>query len=305
MQTKSKELGIIGLGDMGSNIAKVLLRNEYSLTLYNRTEEKSRQFAGMANVHLADSLNDLVKRLSAGGNSITVWLMVTPGEVTNKVISDISTIIPPKSIVIDGSNSVYEDTVSNYAKLKARDAFYLDVGCAGGPGDVLKGTTLMVGGDKVAFDMAENIFKALVGENGAYGYVGGCGSGQRAKCVHNVAFYAFFPILSELTDLMLKMREKDPKSNFDVSEVLRLLSESHPINGGIIDALSNVVEAGNLPKEAPQMKVSTMVSQGVRSAKDFGAQLNATTAVLSQYNGELDEDTRRIYAAAKRILTGH
>lgn len=301
MATDTKEIGIIGLGSMGGNIARVLHSKGYSLALYDKTRDKYPAFESMKNVYLANDNKDLVRKLTSSGGSATVWIMLPGGDITNAAVSELSSLMRNNDIVIDGSNSLFEDSISNYEKLKDKGISYIDVGCAGGPEDLLTGVSLYVGGDRSAFERTENIFKALSG-NQTYGYVGASGSGQKVKLVHNMIFYGIFPVYAEGAAFLLKIKETDP--NLDVNESLRLLASSPPINRDVMDAIYRAYKENKLPADAPQIKISEMVLQGSRKAESMGIRLNVINAVLDGYKS-MSEETRRIYTAAKRIVTGH
>ncbi len=299
-----KEVGIVGLGDMGSNIARLLQSNGYSLVLYNRTKEKYSAFMRDDAVYCASDIDDFVKRLGISGNGIRIWFMLPPGTVTNQFISEISAILPKNSIIIDGSNSFYGDSIANYKMLADKGIHYLDVGCAGGPDDISGGTSLMIGGDMDAFNDSEDIFKALTTKGGTYGYLGRSGSGHMVKLVHNEIFYATFPAYAEAIELMLGMNQHGSK-DLKINEALRLLSESRPINGGIMKAITEALEKGSIPDGvAPEMKVSALVESGAEHASDFGVEFSITRKILEMYSS-MSDNSRRIYSKAKHILTGH
>ncbi|MDE1871329.1 MAG: NAD(P)-binding domain-containing protein [Candidatus Micrarchaeota archaeon] len=299
----TKEIGLIGLGNMGKNIADKLHHSGYSLVLYNRTDENYPHFKDRERIYLSRGIKEFADRLNASEGSSIVWMMIPGGKATNDTIAEISAMLRKNDIVIDGSNSIYEDSIANYNKLKKFGISYLDVGCAGGPGDLLDGVALMVGGDNDAYERAEDVLKAVSGK-GTYGYVGASGSGHMAKLVHNGIFYGIFPVYSEGVDLMLAMKGKQPEMNFDIKEALRLLGSCPPITTGIMKAIYSAVEEHKLPEDAPVVKISEMVSWEVEKAGKMGVRLSITKAILEGYSS-MSEGSRRIYAGAKRILTGH
>lgn len=299
----TKEVGLIGLGNMGRNIAERLYYNGYSLILYNKTDENYHHFRDKPHIYLAKSINEFAERLKSSESNSTVWMMIPAGDATNSTVSELSKILRKDDIVIDGSNSIYVDSIANYNKLKEAGISYLDVGCAGGPEDILEGVALMVGGDKSAFEKADDVFKTVSG-NGTYGYVGSRGSGHMAKLVHNGIFYGIFPVYAEGVDLLLSMKEKNPEMNFDSKEALRLFGQCPPITTGIMKAISNAVEGQKLPDDAPVVKISEMVKWETENAERIGVRMSITNAILAGY-ASMSEGSRKIYAGAKRLLTGH
>ncbi len=302
MTQVSKEIGLIGLGNMGTNIAKMLQGSGYSLVLYDRTAGRYPVFEGKEQVYASKSMQDFANKLKQSAGSSIVWMMVPPGDATNGIASELSKILRKNDIVIDASNSLYTDSIANYNRFKASGISYLDVGCAGGPEDLLHGVSLMVGGDRQAFDIAEDIFRVVSGK-GTYGYIGGTGSGHMAKLVHNGIFYGIFPVYSEGMELLMKFRDEQQGAGFDMKEALRLLSSCPPITTGIMRAVSAAINEGQLP-DAAQIKISEMVEWEIKQAKNKGVSLSITNMILSGYP-TISDTSRRIYARAKRLLTGH
>jgi|GEM_PF-876651 6-phosphogluconate dehydrogenase len=304
MTAAPKEMGLIGLGNMGRNIAERMHYSDYFLILYDKMGKNYTPFRERSGVHLSDDMQDFAYWLEEAptGSSI-VWAMVPGGSITNNLMNELSGLLRSNDIVIDASNSDYTDSVANYNTLKNRGIYYLDVGCAGGPEDLLKGVSLMVGGDRVAFERAEDIFKVVAG-SGTYGYLGGSGSGHMAKLVHNIVFYSIFPAYAEGIELLSNMGRDDINRRFDIIEALRLLASSPPITTGIMAAMVTAINKEQLPANAPQMNVSEMVRSGQKKAEKLGVSLSVTNAILEGY-ASMSENSRRIFAAAKQIITGH
>lgn len=302
MTTSTKQVGIIGIGKMGGNIARQLHRNGYSLVLYNKDRVACAPFEGKERVTIADDLDDFSRKVKDPMNGAIVWLMVPGGMATNALISRLIGLQARGDILIDGSNSLYTDSINNYELLRQHGISYLDVGCAGGPDDLLNGVSLMVGGDRSAFEKAEDVFRVVCG-NGTYGYVGGSGTGHMTKLAHNVIFYGIFPIISEGTELLQAMGAEEPSRKFEIKEALRLLAASPPINNGITRAVSEAYDVG-IPEGDPKIAISGMVDFGLIAADKLGVKLSITRAVLAGY-GSMSKGSRCIYAAAKKALTGH
>ena len=303
MAASAKQIGIIGIGSMGGNIARKLYDGGYSLVLYNNTKAAYAPFDGKERVALSESVSDLVQKLRESGNESVVWLMVPGGAVTNNLVLELLSVLKKGDIVIDASNSVYTDSIANYRALKQKEISYLDVGCAGGPSDLLKGVSLMVGGDREAFERTEDIFRTVCGD-GTYGYVGGSGTGHITKLAHNMVFYGIFPVMSEGAEFLQAMAREDPKRSLDMAEALRLLAASPPINSGIPTSISQAFKEGLPNDPPPQMAVSDMVKWGADRAAKLGIRMGITNMVLAGYNS-MSSESRRIYSAAKKILTGH
>ncbi len=299
---ETKSIGMVGLGDMGSALTDKLYSKGYSLVLYNRTKDRCSRFEGMPRIQIADSLGDLAKRLESQEGPSTVWLMVKGGQPTNGLVAELSGLMQNNDVVMDGSNSRYTDSIENYDKLRSNGIHYLDVGCAGGPSDIPTGVSLMVGGDRAAFDRSKSILMDIAG-NGGYGYVGGSGSGHKLKLIHNLIFYGIFPVYSEAAAL-LDLNQTGP-TGFDIDESLRLLESSPPINHDIMAAIRKAFKHGDMLNDAPpQINVSEAVRWFDDNMKSLGAHLPVTDAILGMYSS-MPERCRLIYSKAKRIITGH
>jgi 6-phosphogluconate dehydrogenase len=299
-------VGIIGLGSMGSNIAEVLLKNGYSIIAYDRSDSRRASFsdndvpAEWSNVYTTKNLQDFAEKVQSSGDSHIIWMMIPGGEPTNQMAEALAANLHEGSIVIDGSNSDYNDSIANSKMLSAKGIAYLDAGIAGGPSDLLTGVSIMVGGERTAFEKAEPLLKAVSG-NGSYGYVGSSGSGHMLKAVHNTIFYSIFPMYSEAVSVLAS--NVDP-AKFDVAESLRLLSVAPPINAGIMKAIAEAHRKGDFENDAKKASVSKMVSSFVENAEKSGARMDLTMQVLQGYPSMRD-GTLRVYSSAKKILTGH
>ena len=296
---QNKTIGIIGLGDMGGNIAQSLHNKGYSLFVYDRNSEKYNAFNHLNNVQFFNSIDDLSSKINELETRI-IWMMLPAGAVTNSIVESLSKILRKETILIDGSNSVYDESKKNGTLMKTKGLFYLDVGCAGGPSDLKNGVALMVGGDKIAFEMAKDVF-ATVSGNGTYGYVGPSGAGHATKLVHNIVFYSIFPAYAEGVALLNSLKNE---SEIDMNEALRLLSKSPPITVGIMDAIVELFKNNKLPENAPEIKISEMVKSGSKKAELLGFKMGVTNAILSAYNS-MPDMAKRIYIGAKKIITGH
>jgi 6-phosphogluconate dehydrogenase (decarboxylating) len=261
------------------------------------------QFSGRDRVQIASDLKDLVRRLGASGESPIIWVMVPGGEVTNGVMSELSKHMR-KGIVVDASNSLYTDSIKNHALFKAKGVSYLDVGCAGGPTDVLTGVTLMIGGNRAAFGRASDIFKTIAGKEGDFGYVGGPGSGHMTKLVHNIMFYGMFPIVAEGAELMQRLGEQNPDQKFDLGRALLLIARSPPVNKDMSAGVFRAYEEGAFEQKGETTAVSKVVSQGLSIAAKAGVEMPVTNSVISNYSS-MSARAKAIFAKAKTIVTGH
>lgn len=301
MQKEKKIVGVLGLGSMGGNVARLLHREGYELVLYDRNSVRYEYFSGYNDVHTSTSIETFGKQIAEHHAKI-IWMMLPGGEVTNNMILQLRTFLPNETIVIDGSNSLYEDSIKNNEILKQNSIKYLDVGCAGGPEDLKNGVALMIGGDKTAFIIAEEVFKVVCGK-GTYGYVGNSGAGHATKLVHNIIFYSIFPAYAEGIAILDGVA-KSKAPIIDMERAIELLSKSPPITVDIMTAMLEVVKKKELPVDIQEIKISEIVRRGVVKAQELGVKVGVTNAIIKNY-GEMPHFANRIYIAAKRIITGH
>ena len=149
-----KEIGIIGLGKMGANVARRLTRAGWHVVGYNRTAADTKELE-KEGVDGAYSYEDLVNKLSKPRVVLTI---LTAGKSTDEVLDTLSPSLEPEDTIIEGANSFYEDTISRANKMKKKGIKFIDVGVSGGPAGALNGACLMVGGDKQLFEYLKPLF---------------------------------------------------------------------------------------------------------------------------------------------------
>lgn len=177
---------------MGRNIAEHLMEHGYKVVIHDKSAEATIAVEELGASGTSNSVKGVVRVLSSlrAGDKNIIWLMLPSGEPTQETVKELSKHLKPGDIVIDGSNSYYENSMANYNLLKQKGVSFLDVGSSGGPEGARKGMSLMVGGDKEAFNYVEPLLRDLSFEHKQYAYVGPAGSGHFVKMVHNAIEYA-------------------------------------------------------------------------------------------------------------------
>ena len=184
------QIGMIGLGKMGGNMAERLRRAGHDVVGYTHSPGKGD----------VDSLAELKDRLSAPR---TAWLMIPAGEPTRQTITELNGLLEPGDLVIDGGNSHYTEDQEHARMLGAAGIHFIDVGVSGGVWGLQNGYGLMVGGDDADVNRVMPIFQALKPE-GEYGFVhaGKVGAGHFAKMVHNGIEYGIMQAYAEGYELL-------------------------------------------------------------------------------------------------------
>src|SRR3712207_3191750 len=190
-------IGFIGLGRMGANMVRRLLRDGHQVVAYNRTAEKTKEIEGEG-AEGAYSIAELVGKLQAPR---AVWVMVPAGDATEAQIEELLEHLEPGDTIIDGGNTNFHDDVRRHAALKERGISYVDAGTSGGIWGLQVGYCLMVGGEPEAVTPLEPIFLSLAPEGG-YLHVGGPGAGHYVKMVHNGIEYGLMQAYAEGFEIM-------------------------------------------------------------------------------------------------------
>jgi len=203
------QLGMIGLGRMGANMVRRLLRAGHQCVAFDRSAESVKQVA-RDGATAATSLDDMVKKLQTPR---AVWLMV-PAAVVDATLKELAGKLEPGDIVIDGGNSYYIDDIRRAKELDAKSLHYVDVGTSGGVWGLERGYCQMIGGEKQIVEHLDPIFKSLAPGRGdisrtpgrekvpgtaeeGYLHCGPSGAGHFVKMVHNGIEYALMAAYAE------------------------------------------------------------------------------------------------------------
>jgi 6-phosphogluconate dehydrogenase len=195
------QIGLVGLGKMGYNLALNLRRNGYDVVANDVNHAAVDELIAEAPGTLpAYSLDELTEKLTGRR---AIWLMIPAGKITEDVIGLLKGRLNPGDILIDGGNSHYRDSMRRAEELKADGIHFLDCGTSGGVEGALHGACTMVGGDAEAYEYVDEVFQKISVENGAL-YTGGPGSGHFVKMVHNGIEYGMMQAIAEGFEVMEK-----------------------------------------------------------------------------------------------------
>ncbi|MFF5111284.1 phosphogluconate dehydrogenase (NAD(+)-dependent, decarboxylating) [Streptosporangium sp. NPDC000509] len=184
------QIGMVGLGKMGGNMAERLRRGGHDVVGYDRDPAVS---------DVAD-LEELVERLQAPR---TVWVMVPSGEPTRATVRALGDLLSPGDTLVDGGNSHYVDDQKHGAELSAKGIGFVDCGVSGGVWGLQNGYALMVGGDKAEVERVMPIFETLKPEgDDGFVHAGTVGAGHFAKMVHNGIEYGMMQAFAEGWELL-------------------------------------------------------------------------------------------------------
>ena len=192
------QLGMIGLGRMGANMVRRLLKNGHECVVFDRSPDAVNALV-KEKAGGAGSLADLVKKLEPPR---AIWLMV-PAAVVDQTIGELSSLLESGDTIIDGGNSYYKDSVRRAAGLAPKKINFVDCGTSGGVWGLTEGYSMMVGGDEDVVKRISPIFETLApGPQKGWGRVGPAGAGHYVKMVHNGIEYGIMQAYAEGLDLL-------------------------------------------------------------------------------------------------------
>ena len=225
------QLGMVGLGRMGANMAKRLMKAGHECAVFD-LDPKRIQELGAEGALGAPSTDDFKKLLQAPR---AIWIMVPAGDATESMVKSLIEKLDPGDTIIDGGNSFYKDDVRRSKLAKERGIHYVDTGTSGGVWGFERGYCLMIGGEKEVVERLDPIFRALApGESGVpptpgrdgkstselgYLYCGAVGAGHFAKMVHNGIEYGLMQAYAEGFDILKNKNSEvlEPDFRYDIN----------------------------------------------------------------------------------------
>jgi 6-phosphogluconate dehydrogenase len=226
------QLGLIGLGRMGSGMTLRLLQGGHQVMVYDRVPEAGAALSGKG-ATVTGSLEDLGQKLKAPR---ILWLMIPAGPPVDDAIQGLSGTLSPGDIIIDGGNSNYKDSIRRAETLRSQQIEFLDVGVSGGIWGLEVGFNLMVGGNQAIFKQVEPIFQTLAPADG-YAYVGPSGAGHYAKMVHNGIEYSMLQSYAEGFEIL-----NAAPFGFDLARLARLWNHGSVIRSWLLELAQNAFE---------------------------------------------------------------
>lgn len=193
------QIGLIGLGKMGYNLALNMRDNNIDVGVYNRSLEPRERIA-KEGVKTFDSIQAMVAELESPK---VVWMMVTAGPATEAVIEAVAPLLAEGDILVDGGNSRFNETLRRGDELAAKGIHFVDAGTSGGTDGARHGACMMVGGDDAAVSVLEPYLSVLNVEGG-YLHCGRRGSGHYVKMVHNGIEYGMMQAIGEGLEILNK-----------------------------------------------------------------------------------------------------
>ena len=236
------QLGVIGLGTMGANLARNAVRNGAKVAVFNRTVETMHSFVkeygkeGM--IVPCKTYEELMRSLDTPR---AVLLMVKAGPAVDAVIDDLFPHLEKGDIIIDAGNSHYPDTQHRVEALKEHGIRFLGMGVSGGEEGALLGPSMMPGGDKSAWEDMKELFEKMAADDGMGGkcvsYIGEGGAGHFVKMVHNGIEYGIMQLIAESYDVLKNIGEY---SNAELAETVAHWNEGDDLKYFLIDITAKI-----------------------------------------------------------------
>jgi 6-phosphogluconate dehydrogenase len=332
------ELGMVGLGRMGANMARRLMADGHRLVVYDVNPDAVSELAGEG-AEGASSLADLAAKLSAPRS---VWVMVPAGEITEKTIEDVAAALEPGDAIVDGGNSYYRDDIRRAGVLREQGIDFVDCGTSGGVFGLDRGYCLMIGGPDGAVGRLDPVFASLApgvesaertpgrsgepgpAENG-YLHCGPNGAGHFVKMVHNGIEYGVMAAYAEGLNILKNanagkvQREADAETapleqpeyyqyDLDLPEVTEVWRRGSVIGSWLLDlTAASMQESPDLAEFEGRVSDSGEGRWTSIAAIDEGVPAPVlTTALYERFASRgLDDFADKVLSAMRKQFGGH
>ena len=246
------QIGIVGLGRMGGNMARRLMKGGHEVVAYATDPASVKQLAGEGATGTT-TLDDFVAGLRAPR---TAWVMVPAGAATEQVVMDLAKRMESGDTIIDGGNSFYKDDVRRMKRLKDQKLHYVDVGTSGGVWGLERGYCLMIGGEQAVVERLDPIFRTLAPGMGeiprtpgrakipgtaehGYLYCGPSGAGHFVKMIHNGIEYGLMQAYAEGLDIFKNANSKnlpeDLRYDLDLADITEVWRRGSVVSSWLLD----------------------------------------------------------------------
>ena len=319
------QVGIVGLGRMGGNIARRLMQHGHQVAVYDRNP-KAVEALAKDNAAPAHSLDDLVKQLKTPR---AVWVMLPAGDPTESTIASLAQVVDKGDTIIDGGNTFFKDDIRRAKFLRAKGIHYIDVGTSGGIWGPERGYCMMIGGDTDVVNRLDPIFAALAPGLGeiprtpkrdgrdprvekGYLHAGRNGAGHFVKMVHNGIEYGLMQAYAEGFDILRGRKHEnlpeDERFDLDLTDIAEVWRRGSVISSWLLD-LTAIALAQN-----PQLDQFEGVVQDsgegrwtVNAAVEEAVPATVITASLyARFASRMEHDfAYRLLSAMRNQFGGH
>jgi 6-phosphogluconate dehydrogenase len=319
------QLGIVGLGRMGGNIARRLMAHGHSVAVYDHNAQTVEQLA-KEKATPAHSLDQVVQQLEAPR---AVWVMLPAGDPTESTIAALAERMQNGDVIIDGGNTFFKDDIRRAKALRAKGIHYVDVGTSGGIWGPERGYCMMIGGEKAIVDHLDPIFEALapgIGEvartphregrdpraEKGYIHAGGNGAGHFVKMVHNGIEYGLMQAYAEGFDIVRGRKHENLPENerfdLDLTDIAEVWRRGSVISSWLLDLTAiSLAQDSELNHFEGYVQDSGEGRWTVNAAVEEAVSANVITAALyARFASRMQHDfAYRLLSAMRNQFGGH
>jgi len=318
------QLGIIGLGRMGGNIALRLMRKGHKCVVFDQNPSAVTSLVGLGAM-ASDGIADLAGKLSPPR---IVWLMLPAGEITEHSVSKLAEVLQPGDVIVDGGNAFFKDDIRRAQMLKSKAIHYVDCGTSGGVWGLDRGYCLMIGGDKHVIEQLDPIFSALAPGCGSlsrtpkregrdprveqgYMHCGPAGAGRFVKMIHNGIEYGLMQAYAEGFEILSHSETQSDESaryKLDIADIAEVWRRGSVIGSWLLDLTSIALAADpQLSGYSGFVEDSGEGRWTVMSAIDEGvpATILAASLFARFRSREKDDVADKLLSAMRHNFGGH
>ena len=319
------QLGMIGLGRMGGNMVRRLMRGGHECVVRDLSPENVKELAGEGATG-SSSLDDFVAKLR---KPRAAWVMVPAGDPTEQTVLGLGQKFEAGDIIIDGGNSYFKDDVRRSQKLKERGIHYIDVGTSGGVWGLDRGYCMMIGGPQEAVEHLDPIFKTLAPGPGdiprtpgrektggtaelGYLYCGPSGAGHFVKMVHNGIEYGLMQAYAEGFDIFRNAASQqlpqDHRYDLNIRDIAEVWRRGSVVSSWLLDLLAMaLVENPTLSEYAGVVQDSGEGRWTIQAALDEAVPVDVLSAALyTRFRSRQDHTfAEKILSAMRQKFGGH
>ncbi len=319
------QLGMVGLGRMGANIVRRLMRDGHSCAVFDR-DAKPGQVLAIEGAIATGSLADLVEALR---RPRTIWIMLPAGAATEAAVKDLAGLLEAGDTLIDGGNTFWKDDIRRAGELRAAGLNYVDVGTSGGVWGLERGYCLMIGGDKSVVDRLDPIFKTLAPGRGAipftpnregkdqrpsegYLHAGPNGAGHFVKMIHNGIEYGMMQALAEGFDILKHANSNnllaEHRLTLDTADIAEVWRRGSVVTSWLLDLTATALaEDGELASYSGHVEDSGEGRWTVQAAIDEAVPAEVlTSALYARFRSRQDHTfAEKMLSAMRKGFGGH
>jgi 6-phosphogluconate dehydrogenase len=319
------QLGLVGLGRMGANIARRLMRAGHSCAVFDTNPAPGLSLANDGAVACAD-LAALVQALAAPR---VIWVMLPAGAVTEAAITTLAGLLSPGDTIIDGGNTFWKDDIRRAGDLRAKGLHYVDVGTSGGVWGLERGYCLMIGGAVPVVERLDPIFKALAPGRGeieatphrdgrdprvseGYLHAGPNGAGHFVKMIHNGIEYGMMQAMAEGFDILRHANSEtlpqEHRLTLDTADVAEVWRRGSVVTSWLLDlTASALAQDGDLARYSGHVEDSGEGRWTVQAAIEEAVPAEVlTSALYARFRSRQDHTfAEKVLSAMRAGFGGH